>query len=176
MIGFEQPAAFVNPTLDSILIALAPALVVGVVTALVTVRLALSRFRQERWWERKAQAYADLFEALFNVQWHAKRQIEAIEEGAHFVEGYMEGLSERASAGYLSIRKLAAIGPFLFSAETANRLAALEKSLDRPSREDPHDEYSDALDAVTAAQGDLRAMAHRDLKLSTKGASVARSG
>jgi len=157
------------PTLSSILIALGPALVVGIVTAFVTVRLALSRFRQERWWERKAQAYADLFEALFDVQWHARRRIEEIEEGSQFVEGYMQRLADRASTGYSEIRKYAAIGPFLFSSETASRLAQLEKSLDRPSHDaDPHDEWSETLDAVTAALRDLRTMAHRDLRLPPK--------
>jgi len=147
-------------------------LVVGLVTAFVTVRLTLGRFREERWWERKAQAYADLFQALFDVQWHAKRHLEEIEEGAHFVEGYMKQLADRASAGYMAIRKYAAIGPFLFSPATATRLAQLEKSLDqRTYNLDPHEEFSETLDAVTAALKDLRTTAHRDLRLPTQEAA-----
>jgi hypothetical protein len=157
------------PTLSSILVGLVPALIVGIVTAYVAVRLALSRFRQERWWERKAQAYAELFEALFDVQWYSRRRAEELEEGAHFVGGYMEGLSSRASAAYLLIRKYAAIGPFLFSPATASRLAELEKILDRPAyNEDPLEEVSNTLGAVAAALKDLRTMAHRDLGLPTQ--------
>ncbi len=43
---------------------LAGSLIVAVVTAVVTVKLALRRLRSERWWERKANAYSSIIESL----------------------------------------------------------------------------------------------------------------
>jgi hypothetical protein len=42
------------PWLINVLIGLVPAILVAFVTAVTTVFLALRRFRQERWWDRKA--------------------------------------------------------------------------------------------------------------------------
>src|SRR6266536_1374619 len=53
------------------LAAILPGLVIAVVTAIITVRLALRRFYSERWWERKAQAYSDILEALYISQAYA---------------------------------------------------------------------------------------------------------
>lgn len=45
----------------------------SIITAIATVRLSLSRFRSERWWERKADAYSRLIEELallqINCEW-----------------------------------------------------------------------------------------------------------
>ena len=47
-----------------LLLALVPALAVAVVTALITVKLSIRKFRAEKWWERKADAYSRVVEAL----------------------------------------------------------------------------------------------------------------
>ena len=53
--------------LTSSLAPVIPSLVVGVCTAIITVRLSLRRFRSERWWERKADVYSRIVEALHNA-------------------------------------------------------------------------------------------------------------
>jgi hypothetical protein len=105
-----------------------PSLIGGVVTAAVSVRLALKRFRSERWWERKAQAYSDLLLSLFHVQIHAKRRLEEVVEGVAFDESYIATLSARAANGFAEIRKAAALGSFLFSTEVSQRLLRLEQT------------------------------------------------
>jgi ABC-type arginine transport system permease subunit len=39
-----------------------------IVVALITVRLALGRFRQERWWERKYEAYSEMLTSLHQLR------------------------------------------------------------------------------------------------------------
>src|SRR5947209_3131310 len=59
----------------------ASALICGVaitiVSALVTVRLALHRFYSEKWWEKKLAAYVTVIEALFQVKLYMDEQIES---------------------------------------------------------------------------------------------------
>jgi hypothetical protein len=45
-------------------LALIPALVVSVVSAVVTVRLAIRQFYSQRWWERRAETYTAIVESL----------------------------------------------------------------------------------------------------------------
>jgi hypothetical protein len=52
--------------LTTVLSSLLPSLIVGICTAIFSVRLALRRFHAERWWERKAEAYSQIEEALYS--------------------------------------------------------------------------------------------------------------
>ena len=51
-------------TLDHFVLTTIPAIVAAVVTAVLTVRLSFRRFQAERWWDRKADAYANIIGAL----------------------------------------------------------------------------------------------------------------
>jgi hypothetical protein len=43
-------------------------LLIAIVSAVVTVQLAFRRFRSERWWEKRANSYAELMEALHDFK------------------------------------------------------------------------------------------------------------
>jgi len=53
------------------LITLISSLLVAIVTAQWTVRLALRRFYSEKWWERKSAAYTAIFESMHHIREHA---------------------------------------------------------------------------------------------------------
>src|SRR5438552_2741952 len=59
-----------------ILRALLPAILVAIVASLVTVRLAINRFRQEKWWERKEQTYSQLLETLHHLKKYASEHLD----------------------------------------------------------------------------------------------------
>lgn len=141
-------------------------LLTGLITAAVSVRFALRRFRHERTWERKVQAYSELFDALFHVKRNATIHLQRIEEGGTYNEDYLKTLAERASAGYSAIRKATVIGTFIFSDEATACLTKLEETLDDPHHNDDiHEELSADLDAITKAIDALRPIAKHDLKI-----------
>ncbi len=41
-------------------------IVIAVISSLIATHLALKRFRTEKWWERKVDAYLKIIEALHN--------------------------------------------------------------------------------------------------------------
>jgi hypothetical protein len=140
------------------------ALAVGVLTAIASVQLALRRFRAERWWERKAEAYSILLGALFDVQRSLQFEISRIEEGTDLSESYLKDLKDRSRAGYVEIRKAAVIGSFLFGSESAARINVLVNKLDDPKHNlDFHEEVGEDFDAVTSALRDLKELAKNDL-------------
>jgi hypothetical protein len=149
------------------LISFLGALGVGVVTAVVSVRLALRRFRSERWWERKTDAYSALFLGLFNVQRSLLHEVRRVEEGFKPSEEYSRELHDRARAGYLEIRQAAVLGTFFFSDDTAARLDLLVDQLDDPGYNlDLYEQVSADLAAVSSALTDLKSLAKRDLAVS----------
>src|SRR5438477_13173117 len=62
--------------LTNILIGLVPAILVAIVTSVTTVFLALRRFRQERWWDKKEAMYAELLETLHGLKRYTESCIE----------------------------------------------------------------------------------------------------
>jgi hypothetical protein len=58
------------------LINLLTGLVSAILVAVTTVFLALRRFRQERWWEKKHAMYADLLETLHGLKRYTESYIE----------------------------------------------------------------------------------------------------
>jgi hypothetical protein len=50
-------------------------LVMAVVSARVTLHYALKRFYFEKWWERKAEAYNSIFEALHHLKNQADHEL-----------------------------------------------------------------------------------------------------
>ena len=57
-------------------------LVIAVVSARVTVHFALKRFYSEKWWERKAEAYSSIIEALHHIRNYADHHMEFEMRGA----------------------------------------------------------------------------------------------
>jgi len=152
--------------LRSALVAFVPSAATGVITALVAVRLALSRFRKERWWERKEEAYSAIFLALFHLKSYAGSALDRIESGGTLSDEHMKELAARSAAGHDEIGKAVAMGNFVLSAEAVARLEKLEGALDDPHySEDLHEEISADLRAVTSAIQDLRSLAKHDLKI-----------
>jgi hypothetical protein len=70
----------------TMLIGLVPAILVAIVTSMITVTLALRRFRQERWWEKKQATYAELLETLHGLKKY----------NATFIERYHEDSADKA--------------------------------------------------------------------------------
>jgi hypothetical protein len=62
--------------LINLLTGLVPAILVAIVTSITTVVLALRRFRQERWWNKKEAMYAELLETLHGLKRYTESYLE----------------------------------------------------------------------------------------------------
>ena len=98
-------------------------------TAFLAAYLATRRFRTERWWTRKAQAYSDLVEGLHRMLWHASEYLrvsypyekdEAREEDRNWTE-YLEARRE--------VCRIANTAPFLVVTGVQEAVRVLEGSL-----------------------------------------------
>jgi hypothetical protein len=153
--------------LTTILSSLIPSLIVGVCIAVFSVRLALRRFHAERWWERKAEAYSRIVEALYHAkEYCAARSSDEKTAGRQITPEREKELSEGYQHACRELRKAASVGAYIISDEVAKVLSALEK---RP-RLDPKDtawvEIFDAdYEAYKKALGDVRTLAKKDLRV-----------
>ena len=117
--------------MKTLLLPLVPSCVTAVVAALVTVHLSLRRFREERRWETKFEAYTQIIEALH----HSKRFLEALTaqevEAARHSEDHMRDLRERSSKSYDQLAKAMDTARFILcrgAVEELEKLRTREKA------------------------------------------------
>jgi nitrogen fixation/metabolism regulation signal transduction histidine kinase len=152
---------------SDILVALIPGLLIAIVTSLVTVRLSLRSFYSQRWWEKKAEAYTSIVEALYNMKTYIEAYCDALEQGKDFREDEQKHLQVRAADGRDQVLRAATIGSFLISPEAAGSLAQLRKELRTSvNRENLVAELTEHAAIVTSHLDQLRDLAKKDLRVS----------
>ncbi len=156
--------------LVSALVTFLSGLIVAVVTSIVTVRLALRRFYSEKWWERKANAYAAIMESMHHVREHADTHL-AFETRAQLpmpTEGE-EKLKRELEEAIADLRKHRDVGSFLISDEAVAVLNALFQEFDKSAeigRERTFFEYLDyRVGALDRSLEEMRCVARKDLSL-----------
>ena len=107
-----------QPWYVNISIALIPSLIVAVVTALLTVRLSLRKFYTERWWERKADAYSRIVEALHKYKKYDQQKLK-IEMSYPRDDSDKEKILEKQWADANSeLQRAVDLGAFVISEQT----------------------------------------------------------
>jgi len=105
------------------------ALVVGIFT-LASIRLGLGRFRSERWWERKAAAYAAAIEGLHAMYDRCKAEVDAADAGANLSDSWERKLGDASLIGWAEVRKGASIGSFVMTKRAASILNDVIQKID----------------------------------------------
>ena len=138
-------------------------LVVSVCAATVTVWLSLRRYRTERWWEHKAEAYSRIINALHALAAHLEARADA-----ELGEGYDQAEDDRRRSegdrAAIELQKATEIGAYVISAEAADALSRL-RYRPRPGMEegDWYAVFASDRDAYTRALAEIRALAKADL-------------
>lgn len=162
-----------SPWVTAVL-SLASALIVAVVTSLLTVRLALRRFYSEKWWERKAAAYTAIIESMHYVREHADSHLAHAEPGRIPMppEGEKQLRIELQNA-MAALRKHRDVGSFLISDRATAVLNELFLELDKSAQIGVQRSFFEYLDyrvgALDQSLKEMRQIAREDLSLATPG-------
>ena len=156
-----------NLILQTILSILA-AILISAITSWITVRLSLKQFYSQKWWERKADAYSTIIEALYHVKNNTERFID-IEMGRLILtEKEKQTLIETSRKGYEEIYKAESIGAFVVSEEVIQSLTKLRKKIEGIEVRGISiiDDLSDTLSAVNDCLKEIRICAKQELNFS----------
>lgn len=153
------------PDYLKILIPSAIGLFTTVCAAFLSARWAVRRAFEERWWERKEQAYAEIIDALYNLLRYASVKADHEARGGGWEHPMEKDFSSKYQDAYWKVQRMTDIGPFVISEQAAE---ILKKLRDRPwfcyeghspldIREQETAYYREALDAIReCARKDLR--------------------
>ena len=140
-------------------------IVVAVLTAFLTVRLALKRFYSEKWWERKAEAYGAILEALHHVRNYTDHNLESLKRGVDLPpEGDAE-LTKKLQEAMAELRKHWDIGSFVICKEAVTVMDTFMEELDAATKYSNWDAHLIIkMDAVNKCLNTMREIARKDLK------------
>jgi len=71
---------------EKIATAVIPGLIIAIVASIVTVRLSIRRFHEEKWWEKKEEAYSNLIELFHHFKDYTSKHIDDVIEPEKFTE------------------------------------------------------------------------------------------
>ncbi len=109
--------------------------ITAVIASYITVRLSLRRFYSEKWWEKKAEAYSAILEALHYMKRSFDEDLEADMLRREIPEDRKEQLRQKYREADDELKKRIDIGQFVLSDEAAltkgelRKLNALKKSV-----------------------------------------------
>lgn len=90
----------------------------------ITVHLSLKRFRTEKWWEMRADAYSRLLGTIHDAKAFAEEHLEADIQGLEISKEEDKELREKSQKAEAEIYRAMDVGAFYLSVEAINRLKA----------------------------------------------------
>lgn len=151
-----------------VLASLASTALVALLSAWAGVWFSLKRYRNEKWWEKKADAYERIINALHATKNFDEKHFDAAVEGSSISPEEDQKLRADANKGHEEILRSISLGSFLLPESSVNRLKQFAADVNKISSEsDSWDQYLDRdWKATNDCLEDLIILAKRDLKIS----------
>ncbi|MBP1129253.1 hypothetical protein JOE25_000796 [Serratia sp. PL17] len=155
---------------------------ISIVIAWLTMRLALYRFYREKWWDKKATAYLELIDVLYDF----KKDYEIVYQSA-FAERFLDQdpnlafdiLSSekeknfwiRTEGTHEKLSKIIGLGPLIFTEAALEKLSAFDERGEEVAKAfnddefDKLDAYQEISDSADKLYDDFKNIALVELKL-----------
>jgi hypothetical protein len=138
------------------------AVMAAVLTTYLGARFSFWRFRKEQWWHEKRKAYDSIITQLSRIKFDAEREMENLETGGAFAPPKRP---EREREISWSLQEVASAGAYIVTEKTAKEVTKVLSAMSYYDTEDFHGDLVRESKAAEKALVEIRAEAHRDLKI-----------
>ncbi|POP50991.1 hypothetical protein [Zhongshania marina] len=143
-----------------------PGILIAIFTSIITVKLSIRKFHEEKWWEKKQQTYSNLLEALHHLKNYASEHYEGQLLRKDMNEEKREELTSDWKKYSRELRKLMDLASFQLSDKAVEILDLYSKEKTEAEQSDDIYDWIDGdLAAVTKCLDNLKIEAKRDLKV-----------
>lgn len=105
------------------------AILIAVITAVITVKLSLKKYQSEKWWEKKAETYSRIIDALHKLKNYSEQKLSSEFREINLSHEDEEKLSKQYKAAYSELLRVLDIGSFIISEKS---IQLLESYKNRP--------------------------------------------
>jgi hypothetical protein len=106
----------------SFFVSIVSAAIVAWLSSLITVNISLNKFRTERWWEKKVEAYSSLLSAIHDAKAFAEENMEADYRGNELQQETVDSIREKSIKADENIYRAMDVDSFYLSKEAVARL------------------------------------------------------
>lgn len=146
------------------------AVAISAVSSWITVQLSLRRFRAEKWWEMRVDAYRQLIEAFHDSKAFSATHLDADYEGLDVPEEADKELRARAKDAERDISRAADLAGFLLGDEVRARLQRFRREEAKATETNNWQEYlRREWEATNSCLQDVIEIARRELKTDRDG-------
>lgn len=132
----------------------------------ITVHLSLKRFRTEKWWEKKAQAYSTLLGVIHDAKAFAEENLEAEYRNRELSEEEDKELRAKSRAAEAEIYRAMDVGAFYLSPEAIECLKLYKKESSEAGKDHSWVLYlQEDLDATNKCLASMIEHARKDLQV-----------
>jgi hypothetical protein len=139
--------------------------IIAIIASWVTVWLSLRRFYSEKWWEKKAEAYAAILEALHYMKRAFDEDFDAMIVGREVPEERKKQLNDKYREAYDELMKRTDVEQYVLSDEAVTELLSFQKAYSKAK--DTHDFFDyieGSLSTINDTMKRMRDIAKVDLK------------
>jgi hypothetical protein len=115
----------------------------AVATSLITIRLSREKFRSERWWEKKFDAYERVIDAFHHSKNFYSEHIRATELQLEYEDSRLDELKTLSRKSRDEILRASDIGGFILSPAASSILAKYEAASENMPRQPSWQDYLD---------------------------------
>jgi hypothetical protein len=147
-------------------VSFASSVIVAVIVAIITVRLSLQRFRSERWWEKKVDAYIEIMDALYLIHDFYSRHLMQVDMGYEISDEARAELHRQSQAAEDEVSRSIVVGELLISRQAVHVLSdvsARRESIGVDREMTVSEIYAQNQFLVEECINQLRALAKQDL-------------
>lgn len=146
-------------------IAILAAVGISAASSWITVQLSLRRFRAEKWWEMRVEAYKRLIEAFHDSKAFLDAHVDAAYKGRDLPDETDEELFARSKNAASEIARAADLAGFLLGENVRKRLKKYRQDKANASATTSWQEYlHDEWEATNSCLRDVIEFARQDLK------------
>lgn len=101
-------------------------ILIPILTAAITVKLSLNKFRTEKWWEKKTETYSGIVDALHKLKNYCEQKLEAEYRPNSLSKEKEKELQNQYNQAYQEVTKAIDVGSFIISKEALKVLQDYE--------------------------------------------------
>ena len=110
---------------------LVTAIVVAVPTSLLSVYLALRKYRTEKWWDKKAECYLETVNSMNDIIRFCDSYLAEELDGKEITDSIRDELERKFHSGKLTLETQTNIGRLLMSEDAYKDLLSLDRALSK---------------------------------------------
>lgn len=127
----------------------------AIVVARLAVMWALSRYKEEKTWERQLTAYADVLAALGDMRLIVGKWADEIEGATNYTDEYKKMHTERYKAAKRKFEEALAVASLILPKQTYNLLWKLDRDIEAITYDNMWDAYNKEYSLIDDALSEL---------------------